>query len=252
MVATDHGPMIVNCRDWEKAGEGMAVGVSVEMFSKTHYDADELGFLCNMLDLRHGHAGDGMLVIDGGANIGAYTLTLAKHLLGRGSVIAVEPQERMFYALAGNVAMNNLFNVKCINAAITSHSFGGSIAVPDLDYTQLRNYGGVTLSGERRTVAENKNFYWVPTMIIDSLKLERLDLLKLDIEGMEPDALIGARETLARCRPIVWAEHICCGEEVLTKQLTPRGYEVHAVGMNVIAFHHSDPMTKQVTFREAA
>ena len=46
----------------------------------------------------------------------------------------------------------------------------------------------------------------VPTMAIDSLELERLDLLKIDVEGHEVKVLAGAAATIARCRPVLIVE----------------------------------------------
>jgi hypothetical protein len=46
----------------------------------------------------------------------------------------------------------------------------------------------------------------IPRITIDSLGLPSLGFLKLDVEGSEPFALMGARETLKRCRPIVLFE----------------------------------------------
>ena len=46
----------------------------------------------------------------------------------------------------------------------------------------------------------------IPMMAIDSLDLKTLGFLKLDIEGSELPALLGARQTIARCRPVVLFE----------------------------------------------
>ncbi len=46
----------------------------------------------------------------------------------------------------------------------------------------------------------------VPVTTVDALQLQDVDLLQLDIEGYEWHALAGARDTLARCRPLVQVE----------------------------------------------
>ena len=46
----------------------------------------------------------------------------------------------------------------------------------------------------------------VQKIAIDTLELPRVDLIKLDIEGMEMDALAGAAQTVERCQPIVLVE----------------------------------------------
>jgi hypothetical protein len=41
---------------------------------------------------------------------------------------------------------------------------------------------------------------------IDSLGLDRLDFLKMDVEGGHVAALRGAQETISRCHPLIWIE----------------------------------------------
>ena len=41
----------------------------------------------------------------------------------------------------------------------------------------------------------------------DNISLDHIDMLKIDVEGMEADVLVGARKTIARCRPLVYVEN---------------------------------------------
>ena len=52
-------------------------------------------------------------------------------MTGWGSIEAFEPQERIYYALAGNIAINNLFNARAIFAAVGETD--GWITVPHID-----------------------------------------------------------------------------------------------------------------------
>lgn len=143
--------------------------------------------------------GDGLVLIDGGANIGTFTIPWARLMHDWGRVIAFEPQQWPYYALCGNIALNNCFNAEARRQAL-SHCLG-SIGVPFYHPLEPHNAGSVRLGeGEH-----------VQTVTIDSLNLDRLDILKLDLEGMEPDALAGARQTIARCKPIIIAEGMICG-----------------------------------------
>ena len=45
-----------------------------------------------------------------------------------------------------------------------------------------------------------------PVVPIDSLRLERCDLIKMDVEGVQVQAMQGSAETLARCKPLLWVE----------------------------------------------
>jgi FkbM family methyltransferase len=238
LAATDNGTMITSYMDWEKAGEDGVLGVTVELFNKSSYDPTEIEFICQMLDLRRTHKGDGMVVIDGGANIGCYTLPLAKHMTGWGEVIAFEPQKRLFGALAGNITLNNCFNADFNHAALGAVS--GVAGMELIDYTKPRNLGGVRITAVGAVQ--------VPIVAIDDRNLTRLDLLKLDVEGMEIRAIAGAALTIERCMPLIYAEHIICGEDALRGALEPLHYQVQPLGMNVLAMHRDDPMRKQVQF----
>ena len=51
---------------------------------------------------------------------GSIAVEWAKHMTGWGVVVAIEAQERIYYALAGNLAINNCFNARAIHAAVTN------------------------------------------------------------------------------------------------------------------------------------
>lgn len=244
LVSTDHGMMIVNRMDYSREENGGVIGVGVEIFNSSHYDDAQLDLLCKLVEMRRESHGDGAVVIDGGANIGAYTLSLAKIMTGWGNVIAIEPQERVYYSLAGALNLNNCFNAKAILGALGQRS--GVALIPRIDHTKPHNFGGVSLI--RPGI---KDCDEVQLLAVDDFNLNRLDLLKLDVEGMELEALLGARKTIERCNPIICAEHIFCGLRALEDHLRPLGYDVRMTGMNVVAIHESDPVRQRVTFYDS-
>ena len=79
---------------------------------------------------------------------------------------------------------------------------------------------------------------------IDSLNLKRLDFMKIDVEGMEVEALKGAKETLARCLPQLVIEKIKVEEHLLIKLLNPLGYLFFGFGINSVAVHKKDPSVR--------
>jgi len=81
---------------------------------------------------------------------------------------------------------------------------------------------------------------------IDALSLPRVDLLKLDIGGMESEALQGALQTIKRCRPIFLVESIKTGAERLRIFLDEHGYKVVNAGINILAIHRSDPVVSEL------
>ena len=71
----------------------------------------------------------------------------------------------------------------------------------------------------------------VQAIAIDTLKLPRIDFIKIDVEGMELDALAGATESIAQHRPVVLVESIKTAAAALRGWLTARDYTIVEVGI---------------------
>lgn len=142
---------------------------------------------------------DGSVFVDAGANIGLISIPIANRLQDRGGrVVAFEPQRLTYYMLAGNAALAGLSNIYCHQIALSAEP--GSIIVPERDPHQHQDFGAVSLlSAEVEGIS-------VRTVPIDQLGLDRLDLLKLDVEGMELSVLAGAIQSIEAFRPIIWIE----------------------------------------------
>jgi FkbM family methyltransferase len=165
---------------------------------------------------------------------------MAREMLGWGEVWAFEPQERLFYALAGNVALANLFNVHARFAAVGREV--GEISIPRPDYTRPGSLGSLELNfGPRtehigQTVSyDSANLVPVPLVSVDSLAFSRVDFLKIDVEGMELDVLDGARTAINRDHPTILVEWIKSGKDVIRDFLVPFGYSLREAGMNLVA-----------------
>jgi hypothetical protein len=105
LAATEHGTMILNRFDYHATGLRRC-GVGSEPLDHAAYYADEVGDAEALLGIRRLHFGDGVVAVDCGANIGVHTLEWARSMTGWGAVIAIEAQERIFYALAGRSRVN--------------------------------------------------------------------------------------------------------------------------------------------------
>jgi FkbM family methyltransferase len=243
LAATDAGPMIVNRLDVCQTESGF-FGIGASLLSTgASPEAAEIAGITGLLHLRRQHHGDGVVVMDIGANIGTHALAWGKAMRGWGRVMAVEAQQRVYYALCGNVALNNLFNVTAVHGAVGEAN--GIITIPELDHERSASFGSLEL---RRVTGEDIG--QTPTSetsvamftIDDAMRGGRVDLIKLDIEGMELDALAGAEATVAKYHPVIVAEWTKCGEAPLSAWLTARGYTVHGTGMNTLAVHADDPI----------
>jgi FkbM family methyltransferase len=244
LASSDHGTMIVNRFDYRMINETEGFGVGFQILNTAQFDPEEIQMAVQLLQIRRKHHGDGVIAIDGGANIGVHTVEWAKAMTGWGSVLAVEAQERIYYALAGNVAINNCFNATVINAAISSES--GTLQIPNPNYflpssfgsLELRQRAGNEFIGQQIDYANNTVI--VRKVTIDEINLPRVDFIKLDIEGMEMEALEGARQTIDRSVPILLIERIKADGAQLTQWLEGRGYQVMQVGINLVAVHKTD------------
>jgi FkbM family methyltransferase len=197
-----------------------------------------------MLALRRRYHGDGVLAIDCGANIGVHTIEWAKAMTGWGSVLSIEAQERIYYALAGNIAINNCFNVMAVHAAVSSKP--GVMKMPSPDYTKPSSFGSLELRYRPntefigQTINYSENLVDIRTVALDEYNLPRVDFIKIDIEGMELEALEGAAKTIAKSRPILLIEKIKSNAEEIGQWLGKHGYVLRDVGINVLAIHSED------------
>ncbi len=164
---------------------------------------------------------DNAVIIDGGTNIGFFTIPVAQRTRKRNiKIIGFEPQRQMFQALGGSLVLNGYDHVFLHNCGLGSKP--GRAQLPPIDYSAPQDFGTVQIS----EASDLKEESWmrdrlVDVISIDSMNLPRLDFLKLDIEGYEIPALIGGLKTIARHRPWMWIEYFISGHEPITSTLAP-------------------------------
>ena len=114
-----------------------------------------------------------------------------------GDVWAFEPVLESYVLARKCVNANDLQSVHLFNSGL-SDRLGGSGIMTHHEVGGEHMGGGSRIN--RRTGTQ------ITTVPIDSLGLTNLAVLQLDLEGHERTAMVGARETVARCRPIVMLE----------------------------------------------
>jgi FkbM family methyltransferase len=244
-AATDQGTLIVNRFDYNRVEPDVTYGVGYELLDKAAYEPAEVDRILTLLDLRRKCYGAGVFAIDCGANIGVHTVAWSKHMTDWGEVLAIEAQERIYYALAGNIALNNCFNARAIHAAVAKQP--GTMKMPRPDYLVAGSFGSLELKkrgntefiGQRVDYSESKMID-VQTLSIDSLDLARVDLIKIDVEGMELEALSGAAKCIAKHHPILLVEMIKNDRNELRTWLENLGYLSLQDRSNLVAVHHAD------------
>jgi FkbM family methyltransferase len=142
-----------------------------------------------------------MTVVDGGANIGEYTLLASTAVGDTGAVHAFEPIPDNFTRLRGHVAVNSLHNVRMRQAALWDRT---------TTLTLGRQAGRPSHAGAWSAAAPSGTVESVQAVSLDDYVAEegiaRVDALKLDIEGAEPNAVQGMLRTLERDRPLLLVE----------------------------------------------
>jgi FkbM family methyltransferase len=249
LASTNHGSMLVNRHDYRMVN-GQGYGVGFQLLNSSGFDLSEVTFVLSLLNTRKENFGPGVVAIDCGANVGVHTIEWAKLMYGWGEVIAFEAQERIFYALAGNITMNNCFNARAIWAAVGSAS--GEIPVPIPDYFSPSSFGSLEIRQKPTTefigqAIDYSRAQSTRLMSIDELRLPRLDLIKVDIEGMEIEALNGAVETIRRTYPQMVIEKIKSNEDEILAFVGQLGYRTFPFGLNILAVHESDPALSRIS-----
>ena len=160
------------------------------------------------------------VIVDGGANIGFFTVPVAHRTQGRGTrIVAFEPQRQLFQALGGSLALNGYRHVYLHNCGLGAEP--GIAQLPVVDYGVAQDFGTVSLT-DKPTVAEDG---WMADRVvditsIDAMDLPRLDFFKLDVEGYEVPALLGAYKTIEKHRPWIWVEYFITGADVIKATLS--------------------------------
>ena len=161
----------------------------------------------------------GMVALDIGANIGAFTIVMARAVFPGGSVVAIEAQRVLHQMLCANIALNGIRNVRALHAG--AGGARGTARAPLIDFATSSNFGGLAL-------AKSGAGEPVEIVPIDDIPIEACHFIKIDVEGMEADVLAGAAATIARHRPVLYVENAYTDKSpALIAQLQALGYRLY-------------------------
>lgn len=229
IVNTAQGFFIFNRND---------LGVGWQLSTYNAYDPEQMHILADMVRATQ----PAPVILDIGANIGVAAVVLARVAGPRGQVHAFEPQRLLFHMLAGNIALNGLDNVHCHLLAVGAGS--GTARLPRLNYRTAGNFGSVELNRAAQSDAQQQaldgQYEDVPTTSIDLLGLPRVDMIKVDVEGMEDQVLAGATRVLREQRPLLYLEFIKSDKASLWRVLDECGYLLYEAQGNFVCIHGED------------
>jgi FkbM family methyltransferase len=188
------------------------------------------------------------IVLEGGCHIGTHTLKLG--LLGK-QVLSFEPMTNSNVILRENLKINNITNVTVYNEGLSNKT--------DVAYFEWIGHNNPGASGLANNPMGKPSYtkpiekkHPVTLITIDSLQLEKLDFIKLDVEGYEINVIEGAIDTIKKCNPIITLEiyenftgnYSLQHAKSTFKILLDNGYTIHHIqGPDFLFLPSSKPIT---------
>lgn len=165
---------------------------------------DELALLGQIIRLNS-------YVLDVGAFIGTHSLAFSKFVGPNGRVYSFEPRREIYAFLQENISINDCRNVTALNMGLGERT--QTVSLPLIDTQKTANFGGLSLQEQSTSL----DTYEIGISTIDDLDIEKIDFIKLDVEGMERRVLDGAVQCITQHHPVIFCEcnSIQSGAELL-------------------------------------
>lgn len=186
----------------------------------------------------------GDVVLDLGANIGYFTMLAARLVGPTGKVFSFEPEPANFRYLSKNIEINGFGNALASQVAVADKPGKTRLFVCSYDsghHTINQAEGIEAYRRGRKSVVTSID---IDTVSIDEFlrgKTDRVDIIKMDVEGAEALALAGMKETLARNRdvkvfleyfPLLMRKMHTSPEAYAESLLTDFGFSMYAIGQD--------------------
>jgi FkbM family methyltransferase len=211
-----HGEVVHQTAEGSRFRLDLSDHVQREIFLHDVYERNTLNNLLKLVK-------PGSVVIDCGANIGAYSIPLARRI-GSGTVISFEPHPGTISRLKANIALNGLQNVIAVPMGLSDAEeevvLHGSSATTASAY---KHHGSQDSVAIRCTTIDQ---------YCSTNHVQRVDCLKIDIEGGEFKCLRGAEQTISRNPKLVIqieidsnCEHAGVSRQSLFSYIREMGFE---------------------------
>jgi transketolase len=188
-------------------------------------------------------AADARVILDIGANAGFVALRLARAVQDRAAVVhAFEPVPSTFSELCQNLSLN------ATRARVVAHPFALGESRGQVTFYVPAFQGSVAASAQPLFTADDNRAVEVDMTTLDEFAaregLERIDLVKCDVEGAELFVLRGGMQTLSRTRPVLmlemlrkWARAHGYHPNAILALLAPLGYRCFSLGTDGLVEH---------------
>jgi FkbM family methyltransferase len=192
-------------------------------------------------------------VYDIGSNIGITTIFFAKTSGKTGKVIAFEPNPESYLKIKQNVELNGLDNIQILNIGIGNKRERKTLVAHPSDpgtgsmeknsiIRMLKGWGAKSLQVEVDILDR----------CIEAKKLPKPDFIKIDIEGMEYNALLGMVETISKYKPSIYIEIHGADEkrkieniQRIVKFLDLHGYSIYHVESEQVVTSNNAQIAKK-------
>ena len=141
----------------------------------------------------------GNVALDIGANIGHHSIFMAKIVGGGGEIYAFEPIPKIYNQLEKSVTKNNLNNV-----IINKYALGEIDKEVEININN-NNVGGSSIVN--RNASDTTTNVKIQVKTLDSLNLQKVDFIKLDVEGYEWNVIAGGADTISKYKPTIIFEY---------------------------------------------
>lgn len=145
----------------------------------------------------------GDIVFDIGSNFGEVAMRLAGQTGKAGCVYAFEPDLKNYQKLCESLSLNKGVGVKPFRLAMGSNSGAGKMIIEN-----ERNTGMNRVEKVDTGLSSNEGTVDIVTLdhFVEAYKLQKLDVIKIDVEGGELDVLKGGKNTIQKFRPACFVE----------------------------------------------
>ena len=142
------------------------------------------------------HLREGMTVMDVGANLGLYSLLASRAVGPSGKVYAFEPVPEIFARLKEHIALNNAANVIPVPIALSNEKGVAKMSVRGSGSSFFRHLSNEFVEVQVERLDD----------FVEREGIERVDAIKIDVEGAELKVIRGADKTIRHNKPILMVE----------------------------------------------
>ena len=209
--------------------------ITEEIQKLGHWEFNQLLEILNIYEKfysqRHG------IMLDIGCNVGSWSLPLAQRYQ-QNTILAIDCQQLVLDCVNQTIELNALHNVQVKCCAISDQC--QQVQHNKIDYSWKANFGAYEFEPPMHNADFNGKLLseseTVQVESIDSFDLDSVVFIKLDIEGMEYQALKGSVNTIQRCSPFVVFEHHKTDRSAAAQLLTDLNYVIYnSIGQMTMA-----------------